>query len=78
MKKIGLLFGRENTFPWAVIERINSKEVKGITAEPVVLDKCEQNGPSQYAVVLGPDQSRCAVLSGLAEERGPQRNCGLQ
>ncbi|MBL8059353.1 MAG: hypothetical protein JNK63_01410 [Chthonomonas sp.] len=52
MKKIGVLFGRENTFPWALIERINSKKIKGIEAEPVLIDKCQQNQPSDYAVVL--------------------------
>ncbi|MGC1360448.1 MAG: hypothetical protein WA400_09170 [Silvibacterium sp.] len=33
MKKIGVLFGLENTFPGALVERINSKNVEGITAE---------------------------------------------
>lgn len=52
MKKIGLLFGRENTFPWALIERINEKQVKGVTAEPVLIDQCQQAAPTEYAVVL--------------------------
>ena len=30
MKKIGILFGMEDTFPQAFIDRVNSKNVKGI------------------------------------------------
>lgn len=52
MKKIGILFGRENTFPWALIERINEKKVKGITAEPVVIDACYQAVAVGYDVIL--------------------------
>ena len=29
MKKIGVLFGMENTFPGALVERINSMEIRG-------------------------------------------------
>jgi len=35
MKKIGVLFGQERTFPQAFVERINSKKIDGIIAEPV-------------------------------------------
>jgi len=35
MKKIGILFGKERSFPEAFVERINSKNIDGITAEPV-------------------------------------------
>ena len=28
MRKIGVLFGMEDTFPWALIDRINSMNVK--------------------------------------------------
>ena len=52
MKKIGILFGQEDTFPWAVLERINSKKVTGITAEPVRIDKLIQGEPSGYAVII--------------------------
>ena len=31
MKKIGILFGQERSFPQAFIERVNSKNVDGIT-----------------------------------------------
>lgn len=52
MKKIGLLFGRERSFPLAVIERINAKQVDGISAEPVSIDKVMQGYPSDYAVII--------------------------
>ena len=29
MKKIGILFGQERTFPQAFVERVNSKNVDG-------------------------------------------------
>ena len=46
MKKIGILFGQENTFPWAFIERVNQKGVEGITAEPVSIDMVQQARPT--------------------------------
>jgi len=52
MKKIGILFGQEDTFPWAFLERVNSKNVAGITAEPVRIDKLVQGEPSGYAVII--------------------------
>jgi hypothetical protein len=52
MKKIGILFGQERTFPPALIERINSKNVDGITAEAVTIDKVVQARPSGYAVII--------------------------
>ncbi len=52
MKKIGILFGRERSFPEAFIERINSKNIKGITAEEVKIDKVIQGEPSGYAVIV--------------------------
>lgn len=52
MKKIGILFGQENTFPQAFIDRINQKNVKGIIAEPVHLEEVTQGAPSGYAVIV--------------------------
>ncbi len=52
MKKIGILFGKERSFPMAIIERINSKNVPGITAEAVRIDKVAQGEPSGYAVIF--------------------------
>jgi glutathione synthase/RimK-type ligase-like ATP-grasp enzyme len=52
MKKIGLLSGQENSFPQALIDRINEKEVDGVTAEFVSIDKVIQGTPADYAVIL--------------------------
>ena len=52
MKKIGILFGQEDTFPQAFIDRVNSKNVKGITAEAVSIDKVMQAEPTEYAVII--------------------------
>jgi glutathione synthase/RimK-type ligase-like ATP-grasp enzyme len=52
MKKIGILFGQERSFPMAFIERINSKGVKDIIAEPVRIDKVMQGEASGYHVIV--------------------------
>ncbi len=52
MKKIGILFGQENTFPQAFIDRVNSKNVPGIVAEAVSIDKVVQGAVSDYAVII--------------------------
>jgi hypothetical protein len=52
MKKIGILFGQERSFPMAFIERINSKGVKDVVAEPVRIDKVVQGEPSGYDVIV--------------------------
>lgn len=52
MKKIGILFGQERSFPMAFIERINSKNIPGIMAEPVKIDKVIQGESSGYAVII--------------------------
>ncbi len=52
MKKIGILFGKENTFPWAFIDRVNSKNVPGVRAEAVTIDVVEQAQPTDYAVII--------------------------
>lgn len=52
MKKIGILFGKERTFPQAIVERINSKNIPGIIAEPVHIDKVMQGESCGYAVIF--------------------------
>jgi hypothetical protein len=52
MKKIGILFGQETTFPPAFVERVNSKSEKGITAEFVKIDKVVQGEASGYDVII--------------------------
>lgn len=52
MKKIGVLFGKERSFPEAFVDRVNSKQVPGIVAEPVRIDKVVQGESSGYAVII--------------------------
>ena len=52
MKKIGILYGQENTFPQAFIDRINEKKIKGIMAEAVMIDMVMQADPTDYAVII--------------------------
>lgn len=52
MKKIGVLFGMENTFPGALVERINSTNVDGIEAEFVEVGGVRLDKPPAYAVIV--------------------------
>ncbi len=52
MKKIGILHGKERSFPDAFVERVNSKNIEGIMAEPVHIDKVVQGESSGYAVII--------------------------
>ncbi len=52
MKKIGILHGKERTFPQAFVERVNALREPGIVAEPVTINKVIQGDPTEYAVIL--------------------------
>jgi glutathione synthase/RimK-type ligase-like ATP-grasp enzyme len=52
MKKIGILFGRERSFPEAVVKRINEIAEEDIIAEFVLIDKIFQAEPLDYAVII--------------------------
>ena len=52
MKKIGILFGREETFPEAFVQRVNEKKVSGISAEFVKIDRVMQAMGGEYAVII--------------------------
>lgn len=52
MKKIGILFGQENTFPQAFVDRINQKADSDITAEFVSIDKVMQAQGPGYDVIV--------------------------
>ncbi len=52
MKKIGILYGMENTFPQAFVNRINEKNIEGIKAEGVSIDQVKQADPTEYAVII--------------------------
>jgi len=52
MKKIGILHGKERTFPQALVARINQKAEKGIVAEALLFDKVLQAQPLGFDVIL--------------------------
>ncbi|GAA3968098.1 hypothetical protein [Hymenobacter antarcticus] len=52
MKKIGILFGQENTFPQAFVDRVNEKAPADIRAEFVHIHQVEQHVASDYAVII--------------------------
>lgn len=52
MKKIGILFGQERSFPKAIVEHINNKKVDGVSAEYVSIDKVVQGVGPGYAVII--------------------------
>jgi hypothetical protein len=52
MKKIGILFGQENTFPQAFVDAVNKRNEKGIIAEFVKIDKLSQASDSGYSVII--------------------------
>ena len=52
MKKIGILHGKERSFPEAFVARVNSKQIDGIIAEPVHIDKVMQGEATEYAVII--------------------------
>src|ERR1700710_2738537 len=52
MKKSGILFGKERSFPGSFISKVNSKNTDGIIAEPVKIDKVMQGEGSGYAVII--------------------------
>ncbi len=52
VKKIGVLFGMENTFPPALVERINASSIEHLSAEFVKVGGVKMAVPSGYAVII--------------------------
>ena len=52
MKKIGILYGMERSFPEAFVARINKMGLKNIQAEPVSIDLVQQGVNDGYAVIV--------------------------
>ncbi|SMC73926.1 ATP-grasp domain-containing protein [Pedobacter africanus] len=52
MKKIGILFGKERSFPEAFVKRVNQMGGKEFRAEFVSIDKIFQAEPLNYAVII--------------------------
>ena len=51
-KRIGLIFGMEDTFPWALIETINRKGGDRAEAMPVEVSYLKDDGVFSYDVIL--------------------------
>jgi hypothetical protein len=51
-RKIGLLVGREESFPAAFIEHVNARAVDGVTAEHCRLGGTRLDDPREYAVLV--------------------------
>jgi glutathione synthase/RimK-type ligase-like ATP-grasp enzyme len=52
VKKIGIIFGMENTFPGAFVERVNSMNLPDVKAEFVQIGGVKMADPSGYAVIV--------------------------
>jgi len=52
MPKIGVIYGMENTFPSALVERINSKKTEYVTAEHIRIGGIRMAEPSGYRVII--------------------------
>ncbi len=52
MKRIGVLFGVENSFPSALVERINSRNAAGVRAEFVLTGAVNLDRAPDYAVIV--------------------------
>ena len=52
MKTIGVLFGMENSFPGALVERINSLGIDDIRAEFVEIGAIRLDTPLKYQVIV--------------------------
>ena len=52
MPKIGIIYGMENTFPSALVERINSKNIPDVIAEHIRIGGIKMAEPSGYRVIV--------------------------
>lgn len=84
MKKIGLLFGRENIFPNAIIEYINNKKLKTIKAEAIKLGALKMGDEINYHVIFDRISQavpfyksilKIASLNGTKVINDPSRDC---
>jgi hypothetical protein len=52
MARIGVLYGMEESFPPALVDRINAMDVKGIRAEHLKVGGVRMGVPSGYDVII--------------------------
>ena len=51
-KRVGILFGMEDTFPWAFIDKVNELGKGEVVAEAVTIDKVQQGIDYGYHVII--------------------------
>jgi glutathione synthase/RimK-type ligase-like ATP-grasp enzyme len=52
MHRVGVLFGMEESFPPALVERINSEKLPDVTAEAVSIGAIRMDEPFRYKVIV--------------------------
>lgn len=52
VRKIGILFGMEDTFPWALIDVINARSSEGVAADPVAVSFLKDHASFEYDLIL--------------------------
>ena len=52
MKKIGILYGQENSFPTAFVERVNAKNIANVVAEATHVGEVKQAISAGYDVII--------------------------
>jgi hypothetical protein len=52
MRKIGIIYGMENTFPGALVDKINSLKVENVVAEHIKIGGIRMAEPSGYRVII--------------------------
>lgn len=79
-KRIGLLFGMEDTFPWALINAINTRSGDRVEAMPVEISYLKDDGVFPYDVILDRISHeipfyrtylKCATASGVRVVNNP-------
>jgi len=79
-KRIGLIFGMEDTFPWALIKAINKKGGNQVEAMPVEVSFLKDDGVFAYDVILDRISHeipfyrtylKCALASGVRVVNNP-------
>ena len=78
MTKIGVLYGMEETFPPALVERINAMGVTGVMAEHLRVGGVGMADAQRVRRDHRPHLARYSVLPFVPEERGAHRHQGDQ
>src|SRR5579875_3332661 len=50
--KIGFIYGEENTFPPALVDRINARKIPGVVAEHIRIGPVRMAAASEYGVIV--------------------------